>query len=578
MKISKFTSILTLIIAFSLPLAFTGCGKKEEAPKQPSAEEIKKMEQEFSEFAKSLEDQLAKHYTEVALAYWTAANSGSDADFAKMAELEKNYNAFLSDKTKYEELKKFYNSELIQDHDAKRRLLLLYNAFTGYQIDTAKLNAMTELSTQIGKKFQNFRAKVGKKEITDNEVENILKSSKDSKQLQATWLAHKEIGPLVAEDLIKLIKMRNEVAKELGFANYHEMSLKLSDQNPEDVQSLFDELDQLTSEPFKQLKTEMDGILATQLKIKPEELMPWHYQNRFFQEAPAIYEIDLDTYYKGKDVVAITDKFYKSIGLETEDITKRSDLFERKGKNQHAFCTDIDRDKQDVRVLCNITPSQKWMGTQLHEYGHAVYFKYHDAALPWTLKTPAHIFTTEAIAMLFERFASNPTWMQEMLGLPLEEVSKIADICKKSLRLEQLVFSRWSQVMYRFEKGLYENPDQDLNKLWWDLVERYQMIKRPADRNMPDWATKIHIATSPCYYHNYHLGALFASQLQDYVNHKLLKLPEGEQSNWIGKTEIGKYFDEKVFKPGAKYYWNDMIEQATGEKLSAKYYAKQFVN
>jgi peptidyl-dipeptidase A len=29
--------------------------------------------------------------------------------------------------------------------------------------------------------------------------------------------------------------------------------------------------------------------------------------------------------------------------------------------------------------------------------------------------------------------------------------------------------------------------------------------------------------------------------------------------------------------PGAKFYWNDMIEKATGEKLTAKYYARQFV-
>ena len=24
---------------------------------------------------------------------------------------------------------------------------------------------------------------------------------------------------------------------------------------------------------------------------------------------------------------------------------------------------------------------------------------------------------------------------------------------------------------------MYENPDQDLNKLWWDLVEKYQMAQ-----------------------------------------------------------------------------------------------------
>jgi len=35
---------------------------------------------------------------------------------------------------------------------------------------------------------------------------------------------------------------------------------------------------------------------------------------------------------------------------------------------------------------------------------------------------------------------------------------------------------------------------------------------------------------------------------------------------------------EKIFAPGMKYEWNDMIERATGEKLTAKYFAKQFVD
>ena len=43
------------------------------------------------------------------------------------------------------------------------------------------------------------------------------------------------------------------------------------------------------------------------------------------------------------------------------------------------------------------------------------------------------------------------------------------------LRNQLLIFSRWCQVMLRFEKAMYENPDQDLNKLWWDLVEKYQL-------------------------------------------------------------------------------------------------------
>jgi peptidyl-dipeptidase A len=45
----------------------------------------------------------------------------------------------------------------------------------------------------------------------------------------------------------------------------------------------------------------------------------------------------------------------------------------------------------------------------------------------------------------------------------------------------------------------------------------------------------------------------------------------------VGDKAVGKYLQEKIFMPGAKYQWNEMIEKATGEKLTAKYYAKQFV-
>ncbi|MFO0927945.1 MAG: hypothetical protein U0736_13035 [Gemmataceae bacterium] len=60
---------------------------------------------------------------------------------------------------------------------------------------------------------------------------------------------------------------------------------------------------------------------------------------------------------------------------------------------------------------------------------------------------------------------------------------------------------------------MYEDPDQDLNKVWWDLVEKYQQVRRPAGRNAPDYAGKVHIVVAPVYYHNYMMGELFASQV-----------------------------------------------------------------
>jgi peptidyl-dipeptidase A len=355
------------------------------------------------------------------------------------------------------------------------------------------------------------------------------------------------------------------------------MSLTLGEQDPKEISRLFEQLDSLTSSSFAEVKGEIDDYFVKYYNLKSkDDLRPWNYQNRFFQEAPKIYDLDLDRYYRGKDLIKLDMSYYGGIGLPIDDMIKKSDLYAKAGKNQHAFCSDIDREG-DVRVLCNIVPNELWMGTMLHEFGHAVYFRGIDHSLPFILRDAAHTFTTEAIAEMFGRFSTNPQWIKDMTGVSEEEKMKIADNSLKTLRIQQLVFSRWAQLMYRFEKSMYENPDQDLNKLWWDMAEKYQMLKRPDGRNEPDWATKIHIALYPCYYHNYLLGELLASQLYYYMITNIIKSDDYKFQSFAGNKEIGKYLKEKVFNPGLKYYWNDMIEKATGEKLTPKYYAKQFV-
>lgn len=149
--------------------------------------------------------------------------------------------------------------------------------------------------------------------------------------------------------------------------------------------------------------------------------------------------------------------------------------------------------------------------------------------------------------MLFGRFASNPQWLFDLVHISEKEKEEITKTCFDTLRLEQLVLSRWVQVMYRFEKSMYKDPDQDLNALWWNLVERYQLLKRPSHRNEPDWATKIHIACYPCYYHNYLLGEILASQLYYYINEHVLHVSEDSLQSFYNKPEVGNYLKEKIF-------------------------------
>jgi peptidyl-dipeptidase A len=253
-----------------------------------------------------------------------------------------------------------------------------------------------------------------------------------------------------------------------------------------------------------------------------------------------------------------------------------SDLYEREGKNPHAFSTDIDREG-DVRILCNLKNNETWMETILHELGHATYDKCHGDNVPYLLRRPAHIFTTEGIAMFFGRLSRNPAWMQKMLELTDEQRAEIEKVSFKYARLKQLIFARWAMVMYDFEKQLYADPDQDLNMLWWRTVEKYQLVKAPPGRDMPDWAAKIHFTIAPCYYHNYLLGELFASQLHNHLVYNVLKLESDKDVSYIGQKKAGDFISEKIYKVGAVYEWNRMIERATGEPLTPKYFVAQFI-
>jgi peptidyl-dipeptidase A len=319
----------------------------------------------------------------------------------------------------------------------------------------------------------------------------------------------------------------------------------------------------------------MDQALAKNCGIKPDGLMPWHYHDPFFQESPSVLPADLDQPWKKADLLRICRDFYRGVGLPVERVLDKSDLYEKKGKSPHAFCTDINREG-DVRVLANITPGDYWASTMLHELGHAVYSSLNiPAELPYVLRAEAHILTTEGIAMMFERLTKRPSFLQAM-GIILEDPKAFGQSAAKSLRWRLLIFSRWCQVMLRFEKGMYENPDQDLNRLWWDLVERYQGLTRPEGRSEPDYASKIHIVSAPVYYHNYMMGELFASQVHHAICREVFAGKAPNEVDYVNSKGVGEFLKAKIFGPGRLLRWDDLIEKATGEKLSAKAFAIDF--
>jgi peptidyl-dipeptidase A len=507
-------------------------------------------------------------------AWWNANVSGKDEDFAAKEEAQNRLDAALADPARFALLKPLKQAG-IKDPILAREIAVLYLQYLEKQVDPALLKKITAKANAVEKAFNAYRAKVDGKEMTDSEVRKVLKSSKEPAERRKVWEASKGVGALVEADLKALVRLRNEAARALGFANFHAMQLTLNEQTTDDVMRLFDELDALTRAPFLALKAGIDAKLAASSGIPVADLRPWHYHDPFFQETPAVFPADLDAPYAKADLLGLCRKFYAGIGLPIDDVLARSDLYEKPGKSPHAFCTDIDR-VGDVRVLANVVPSEYWMGTLLHELGHSVYSsKNIPASLPYVLRAEAHILSTEGVAMLFERFSKDADWLEAM-GVTLPDPQAFDAAGAQARRARLLIFSRWCQVMLRFEKALYEDPERDLDTLWWDLVEKYQGLKRPEGRTAPDYASKIHIVSAPAYYHNYMMGELFADQVHAAICREVLGGVDPVRARYVGNTAVGAFLKTKVFAAGRTLSWDDLTKHATGAPLNPKAFAAEF--
>ncbi len=557
----KINSILT--VSFVPALFLFGCGK------------IAK-EKQLEQFIDIHVAKVEPLSTQANLAYWDASTTGRPEDYERVNKLQLEIRQIYNNPQEFALLKEIKESGQVANARLARQLDKLYYAYLRNQIEPELLEKLVDADNKIQEKYNTFRGTIDGKKVTMSDIYTILTTETDSRKRELAWRASKQVGNAIFNDLIELVKLRNTAAQKAGFDNYHTLSIVTGEQSVEELDRIFDELSKLTGEPFVRLKKELDRILADGYGIDAEDLMPWHYHDPFFQRTPLVYDLDLDIYYKDQDVKELAQRYYTDIDLPVDDILARSDLYDREGKYPHAFSFEADRNG-DVRILCNLQNTERWMETILHELGHAVYSKYHDRKEPWLLREPAHSFTTEAIAMFFGRLSRNAAWMQQMLGLSESQRAKIERVSEKYLRFQQVLFARWAMVMYNFEKQLYADPDQDLNTLWWDLIEKYQFIKRPGGPADAGWASKLHFTTAPCYYHNYMMGELLASQLHNHIVQNVIMLKSDEDVSYAGDKEVGNFIREKVLEPGAVYHWNEMIRRATGEPLTPKYFVEQFV-
>lgn len=552
---------------------------------------------EIERFILGFEERVAPAERAVQEAWWRLATTGTEEAQKGLVRAGMEYTRLFADRDDYEKVERWYaERDSLECPLLRRQVEVLYLTFAGRQGDEGIVERIQELEAEANAVYGNHRGAVGGREVGENEIREILRSSEDEALRREAWEASKTVGLQVEETVRELARLRNRLAREAGYPDHYHRSLDLQEMTVEELETLMSDLQAATDAPFRELKRRLDTDLKERFGV--EAVMPWLLSDPFFQSCkhdpvvfprsdsrggsgsstsgadsgltPASNTMDIDRFLRDKDLKSLTLETYDHMGLEIRDVLARSDLYEREGKNQHAFCLGVGREyPYDVRVLANVQPDSYWTDTMLHEFGHAVYDKHINPSLPYFLRSYAHTCTTEAIALMMGSLADDPDWLSAVAGVSETELSENRAYLLWRDRADRLVFTRWALVMFHFEQALYANPDRgDLNTVWWDLVERLQLVERPPGRDEPDWAAKIHVAVAPVYYHNYLLGHLIAAQLRHYLETYITQGP------FFMSEVAGRYLLEAIFGPGARDDWRTTVIRATGEALSPNYFVK----
>src|SRR3990167_3317634 len=318
---------------------------------------IIKKEHPFESFLKEFIPKVAFKSKQLNKALWILETTGSQDAADLKAEIDTELRLLFNDGKTYQNLLFWDQDPTIEDPLLKRQLNVLIRSFKPSLILKELLEKMAIKEAALGQTYASFRAELEGKKLSENEIRNILKKETDPEKRKKAWEASKEIGSLLAPKILELVSLRNQAAQSLGYPDYFQMQLELQEVDRDWLLKTFDELSEKSNDAYTKLIGQIEKRQQEKFGVSKEKLGPWAWSEPFCQEDP-LDAAEIDGLLDGVDIVESSKKFYQNMGIDVGAILSKSDMFERSGKNQHAFCIHVDREG-DVRTLNNVRASIK---------------------------------------------------------------------------------------------------------------------------------------------------------------------------------------------------------------------------
>jgi Zn-dependent M32 family carboxypeptidase len=137
----------------------------------------------------------------------------------------------------------------------------------------------------------------------------------------------------------------------------------------------------------------------------------------------------------------------------------------------------------------------------------------------------------------------------------------------KGRRLPTLYRMRNLMKNFFVEYEMYKDPDRDMTAVERQVVKKYLLVDLD-DAEPHQFAASIWYTSYPCYYQNYILAGMIATQLQEALSDEF-----GEEK--VSDPAVAKWIIEHLYSPGEQQEWTERIRNATGKNIETGAYLRK---
>ncbi len=549
-------------------------------PKAPTVQEAK-------EFIKQAEQDILKLAEHSSRVYWVNANFITD-DTKWLAEKIGAEGAKQSTRLA-NAAKRFNDLDLPADMARKLDKLKRGSNFPAPETKGAAEN-LSKIITQLDSAYSTGKFEHNGKTLSLFEATDIIATSRDPEELADVWAGWRQISPKMRGDYARMVEIINKGSAELGFADAGALWRAGYDMPADDfvkeADRLWGQVKPLYDELHCYVRTKLNNEYGDEVVPLDQPIRADLLGNMWGQQWGNIYELVApENAEAGVDVtrlleannktalnmVEIGEQFFTSMGFEDlpDTFWKRSLITKPQDREVtcHASAWDIDNE-DDIRIkMCTKVTGEDFQ-TVHHELGHNFYQRaYKNQSIIY--RDGANDGFHEAIGDMIA-LSITPDYLVK-IDL-LDEGDKPSNNADLSLlmrsALDKIAFLPFGLMVdqWRWKVFSGEYSENEYNKGWWELRDKYQGLRPPVDRSEADFdpGAKYHIPGNTPYMR------YFLAHILQFQFHKAacdMSGYEGVLHNCsvYGNKEVGRRFNA-MMELGSSKPWPDALEAFTGTR------------